>query len=88
MFTVVEVPAAAAVVGISNGTCHKILFNDLTVPHVTQRSVPCILTQDQHNDCMNTYTNLNDNAVKDGTFLHQIITGYKTWWFLHNPQMK
>jgi hypothetical protein len=42
---VAEITAAAAA-GISHDTCHRILSDDLNMPHVTQHSVPCILTQD------------------------------------------
>jgi hypothetical protein len=41
-----EITAAAAA-GISHGTCHKILSDDLNMPPVTQHSVPRVLTQDQ-----------------------------------------
>jgi hypothetical protein len=47
-----EVTAAA---GISHGTCHKILFDDLNMCCVTQHNNPCILKQDQCDDLMNTY---------------------------------
>jgi hypothetical protein len=46
--TVDEIAAAAA--GISNGTSHKILSDDLNMSHVTQHSVPRVLTQDQRDD--------------------------------------
>jgi hypothetical protein len=39
-----EIAAAAA--GISHGTCHKIYSDDLNMSHITQHSVPCVLTQD------------------------------------------
>jgi hypothetical protein len=45
--TVYEIAAAA---GISNDTCHKILSDDLNMSHVTQHSVPRVLTQDQRDD--------------------------------------
>jgi hypothetical protein len=35
----------AATTGIGHGTCHKILSDDLNMSHVTQHSVPRILTQ-------------------------------------------
>jgi hypothetical protein len=38
--------AAAAGAGISHCTCHKILSDDLNMSHVTQHSVPRLLTQD------------------------------------------
>jgi hypothetical protein len=38
-----EIKAAA---GISHGTCHKILSDDLNMSRVTQHSVPRVLMQD------------------------------------------
>jgi hypothetical protein len=78
-----EVTAAAG--GISCGSCHKIPSDDLNMPHVTQHSVPCILTQDQHEDLMGTWGDLNDCDNKDGTFLKRIIKGDETWYFLYDP---
>jgi hypothetical protein len=80
-----EITAAA---GISRGTCHKILSDDLNVSHVTQHSVPHILTQDQRDDRISIYGDLFDSADKDGTFLNRIITEDKTWCFLYDPQLK
>jgi hypothetical protein len=41
-------PAAAkAAAGISHGTRHNILSEDLNMSHVPPHSVPCVLTQDQ-----------------------------------------
>jgi hypothetical protein len=44
--TVGEITVAAAA-GISHGTCHKILSDDLNMYRITQHSVPRVLTQDQ-----------------------------------------
>jgi hypothetical protein len=60
-----EVPA-----GISNGTCNRILSDDLNVSHVTQHSVPHVLTQDQCEDSISVCSGLIDSADKDGTFLN------------------
>jgi hypothetical protein len=73
-----EVTAAA---GISHGTCHKILSDDLNMSHVIQRSVPCILMHDQRDDHVSTCRDLINSVDKDGTFLNQITTGDETWFF-------
>jgi hypothetical protein len=57
-----------AAAGISNGTCHKILSDNLNMSRVTQHIVPCVLMQDQYDDCMSTCSNLIDSADKDGMF--------------------
>jgi uncharacterized protein YoaH (UPF0181 family) len=63
----------AAAAGISHGTCHKILSDDLNMFHVTQHSVPHVLMQDQHDDRMMICGDLINSADKDGMFLNQII---------------
>jgi hypothetical protein len=42
----------AAAAGINHGTCHKILSDDMNMLHVTQHSIPRVLTQDQRDDHM------------------------------------
>jgi hypothetical protein len=64
--TVDEITAA----GISHGTCHNILSGDLNMSHVTEHSVPRVLTQDQRDDRMSICGDLIDSADKDGTFLN------------------
>jgi hypothetical protein len=83
--TVDEIAAAA---GISHGTCHKILSDDLNMSRVTQHSVPRVGMQDQHDDHMSICGDLIDSADKDGTFLNWIVTGDETWCFLYDQQMK
>jgi hypothetical protein len=77
----------AAAAGISHGTCHKILSDNLNMSRVTQHSVPRVLTQDC-DDCMSICGGLIDSADKDGKFLKRNITGDKTWCFLYDPQLK
>jgi hypothetical protein len=66
---------AAAAEGISHGTCHKILSDDLNMSCITQHSVPRILTQDQLDDCMSICGDLIDSADQEGKFLNRIISG-------------
>jgi hypothetical protein len=73
--TVDEIAAATA---ISHGTCHKILSDDLNMSRVTQHSVPCVLMQDQRDDCMSICGDLIDSVDKDGMFFNWIITGDET----------
>jgi hypothetical protein len=81
-----EIAAAAA--GLSHGTCHKILSDDLNTSHITQHSVSCILTRDQSDDHMSICGDLIDSVHKDGMFLNRIITGDETWCFLYDLQLK
>jgi hypothetical protein len=57
-----------AAAGISHGTCHKILSDDVNMSRVTQHIVPCVLTQDQRNDRMSICGHLIDSADKDERF--------------------
>jgi hypothetical protein len=70
------------------GVSHKILSDDLNMPHITQHSVPHVVTQDKCDDHMSICGDLIDSADKDGTFLNQITTGDETWCFLYDPQLK
>jgi hypothetical protein len=78
----------AAAAGISHGTCHKILSDDLNMSRVTQHSVQRILTQDQCDNRMSICGDLINSADKDGTSLNRITTGGGTWCFLYDPQLK
>ncbi|KAJ4451915.1 hypothetical protein ANN_03393 [Periplaneta americana] len=73
----------AATVGVSHGTCYKILSDDLNMSRVTQHSV-----QDQRDDRMTICGDLISSADDDPTFLNRIITGDETWCFLYDPQLK
>ncbi|KAJ4431822.1 hypothetical protein ANN_20427 [Periplaneta americana] len=77
----------AATVGVSHGTCYKILSDDLNMSRVTQHSVPRILSQDQRDDRMTICGDLISSADDDPTFLNR-ITGDETWCFLYDPQLK
>jgi histone-lysine N-methyltransferase SETMAR len=78
----------AAAAGINHSACHKTLSDDQNMSHITQHSVPCILTQDQRDDCISICSDLIDGTDKDGTFLNRIITGDETWCSLYDPQLK
>ncbi|KAJ4437672.1 hypothetical protein ANN_17817 [Periplaneta americana] len=77
-----------ATVGVSHGTCYKILSDDLNMSRVTQHSVPRILSQDQRDDRMTICGDLISSADDEPTFLNRIITGDETWCFLYDPQLK
>ena len=82
-----QVGDLAAEVEVSNGTCYKILTDDLNMSRVTQHSVPRILTQDQRDDSMTICDDLISSADNDPMFLNRIITGDETWCFLYDPQL-
>jgi hypothetical protein len=65
-----EIATATAAAGISHGTCHKILSDDLNMSRTTQHSIPRVITQDQCDDRMSICRDLIYSADKDGTFLN------------------
>jgi hypothetical protein len=69
-FQMIDEITAAAAAGFSHGTCYKILSDDLNMSHVTQHSVPCVLTQDQLDDRMSICGELIDSAVPMLADLH------------------
>ena len=62
------------------GTCRKILFDDLNISRITQHSVPHVLTQDQPEDRI--FGDQIIGADEDTMFLNRIITGDESWSFL------
>jgi hypothetical protein len=60
----------AAAAGISHGTCHKILSDDLNMSYVMQHSVPGALTQNKHDDCMSICGDLINSAIPVLADLH------------------
>jgi hypothetical protein len=78
----------AAAAGISHGTCHRLLSDNLNMSSVTEHSVPRVLTQDQYDNCISICDDLIDSADKDGLFPNRNLTGDETWRFLYNPQLK
>ena len=78
----------AAAVGVSHGTCYKILTVDLYMSRITQYSVPRILTQDQRDDRLAICGDMISSSDDDLTFLNRIITGDKRWCFVYDSQLK
>jgi hypothetical protein len=78
----------AAAVGISHGTRHKILADDLNMSHVSEHCDPRVLTQDRRDDRMTICGNLVSSADEVETFLNMIIITDETWRFLYDPQLK
>jgi hypothetical protein len=62
------VAEVGALAGISHGTCHIILSDDLNMSHVTMHDVPHALKQDQHDDHTSNCSDLINNSDKVGNF--------------------
>jgi len=75
-------------VGISHGTCHKILTEDLKIRRVTSEFVPRLLSVDQKQQRLDDCLDLKENAANGPTFLSNVITGEQTWVYAYDPVSK
>jgi len=75
-------------VGISHGTCHKILTEDLKMRHVASKFVPRLLSVDQKQQQLDVCLDLKENAANDPGFLSNVIKGDKTRVYTYNLETK
>jgi hypothetical protein len=78
----------SAQVGISYGTRHAILTEDLNMRRFTVNFAPCVLTIMQKEQCLSVATNLLQEADAYQKFTEGIITGDKTCVSGYNPETK
>ncbi|XP_068085434.1 histone-lysine N-methyltransferase SETMAR-like [Anabrus simplex] len=79
----------ASSVGISVGSVHTILHDDLKMRKVSSRWVPRMLTDDHkaaHVACCQAMLTRNDSM--NGTFFSSIVTMDETWMPFFNPETK
>ena len=75
-------------VGISDGSIHAILSDDLMVRCVSAKFVPRQLTTDQMECRMMVAGDLFEKSTQDPTFLTKIVTGGESWMFAYDPETK
>jgi len=75
-------------VGISHGTCHKILTEDLKMRRVASKFVPRLLSVDQKQQRLDVCLDIKENAADDPRFLSNVITGDETWVYAYDPETK
>ena len=75
-------------VGISHGTCHKILTEDLKMRRVASEFMPRLLSVDQKQKRLDVCLDLKQNAADDPSFLSNVITGDETWVYTYDPETK
>ena len=75
-------------VGISHGTCHKILTEDLKMWRVASKFVPRLLSVDQKQKRLDVCLDLKENSAKDPNFLSNVITGDETWVYTYDQETK
>ena len=75
-------------VGISHGSIHAILYDDLKMRRVSAKFVPRQLTMDQMECRMMVARDLFEKSTQDPTFLKMIVTGDESWVFAYDPETK
>ena len=66
-------------VGISTGSVHIILTEDLAMRRVSGKFVPKLLVEQQKQLRLKIAQDLHDCANSDSDFMKTIITGHETW---------
>ena len=75
-------------VGISHGSIHAILSDDLKMRRVSAKFVPRQLTTDQMECRMMVAGDLFEKSTQDKTFLTKIVTGDESWVFAYDQETK
>ncbi|XP_060846008.1 protein GVQW3-like [Rhopalosiphum padi] len=75
-------------VGISIGTCHSILSDELGMKRVSAKLVPKLLTEEQMEHRIEVCLDLKNRVSNDPSFIKSIITGDETWVYGYDPETK
>ena len=75
-------------VGISTGSVHSILTEDLQMRRVSAKFVPKLLTEEQKELRKEICKDMLDCANHDPEFMKTIITGDETWVYGYDPETK
>ena len=74
--------------GISVGSCHHILMEELKMHHVAAEFVPRLMTSDQQAHRVQVCQDLLDHSENDKEFLSKIITGDESWVYGYEVETK
>jgi AraC-like DNA-binding protein len=75
-------------VGISIGSVHSILTEDLHMCRVVANFVPKLLSQEQRQLRLKVARDMLECANRDPEFLKTVITGDETWVYEYDPETK
>jgi hypothetical protein len=75
-------------VGISIGSCHAIVTEDLDMRQVAAKFIPRVLTAEQEENHLFAATDLLQCTESDADFLGNIITGNETCIYSYDPETK
>ena len=74
--------------GISKTTCHEIRTENLGMYRVTAKFVPCLLNEDQEQNCVVVSKQLVNGENADENFLKNIVPGDETWVYDYDVKTK
>ena len=74
--------------GISVGSCHHILTEELKMHRIAAKFVPRLMTSDQPAHRVQVCQNLLDHSENDEEFLSKIITGDESWVYGYDVETK
>ena len=83
-----RVQEIVAEVGVSTGSVHSILTEDLNLQRVSAKFVPKLLTEQQKELWKEISEDMLDFANHDPEFIKTIITGDETWVYGYDPETK
>ena len=75
-------------VGISHGTCHTFLTEDLKMRLVASKLMHRLLSVDQKQQRLDFCLDFKENADNDPSILSNVITGDETWVYAYDPETK
>jgi hypothetical protein len=75
-------------VGISTGSAHSILTEDLHMCRVVAKSVPKLLSQEHQQLRLEVTQDMLKCTKRDPEFLKTVITGDETWVYGYEPETK
>ena len=74
--------------GISVGSCHHMLTEELKMHRVAAKFVPRLMTSDQQAHRVQVCQDLLDHSENDKEFLSEIITGDESWVYGYDVETK
>jgi hypothetical protein len=75
-------------VGISTGSAHSIVTEDLHICGVVAKFLPKLLSQEQQQLCLEVARDMLECASGDPEFLKTVITGDETWICAYDSESK
>ena len=75
-------------VGLSYGSCHCILADELNMRRIAAKFVPRLLNNEQRDHWVQVCTELQNAVRHDPNFLSRVITGDESWLYDYDPKTK